>query len=406
MSKINTLGSGKLGCRDMVNLAFPAFCRILCNNLLCPECQRFDGALISAEEIIKNINRKFVLVFGDNHFITALPEVIGCSMYGALQGLNSFLFLFRTPGVVPGLILKNQEKAPCDSFPGADLLHKAQIVFLHQTALLIFLLSHLPAYCVQMTVDVRPTGQHLDLQLDGRDFQIRHKRVDDIALLSRAAEHKVDGNHLDHLDIPVVFGVDDAVLDLFDGKIVCHRIQAGGRLLFDMSGALGRTCLLLTLVGFFLRFFGRKFFLRLFLGPELLTNLVTANLVKLSWKIRFTGTPALRRPRLLFFRSPLLEMSAGAFHRGRLLIRLLTIAANDAAIPQIFQKDNQKFRQTLARNADQCDQSRRKGGQAQNDNAGRQPERNKHEDRHPDGKSQDTGLNNIPRTEHTAEKCA
>ena len=92
--------------------------------------------------------------------------------------------------------------------------------------------------------------------------------------------------------------------------------------------------------------------------------------------------------------------------RGRLLIRLLTIAADDAAIPQIFQKDNQKFRQTLARNADQCDQSRRKGGQAQNDNAGRQPERNKHEDRHPDGKSQDTGLNNIPRTEHTAEKCA
>ena len=76
MSKINTLGSGKLGCRDMVNLAFPAFCRILCNNLLCPECQRFDGALISAEEIIKNINRKFVLVFGDNHFITALPEVM------------------------------------------------------------------------------------------------------------------------------------------------------------------------------------------------------------------------------------------------------------------------------------------------------------------------------------------
>ena len=97
MSKINTLGSGRLGCRDMVKRAFPAFCRILCNNLLCPECQRFDGALISAEEIIKNINRKFVLVFGDNHFITALPEVIGCSMYGALQGLNSFLFLFRTP---------------------------------------------------------------------------------------------------------------------------------------------------------------------------------------------------------------------------------------------------------------------------------------------------------------------
>lgn len=216
---------GYLASGLMVNLAFPAFCRILCNNLLCPECQRFDDALISAEEIIKNINRKFVLVFGDNHFITALPEVIGCSMYGALQGLNSFLFLFRTPGVVPGLILKNQEKAPCDSFPGADLLHKAQIVFLHQTALLIFLLSHLPAYCVQMTVDVRPTGQHLDLQLDGRDFQIRHKRVDDIALLSCAAEHKVDGNHLDHLDIPMVFGVDDAVLDLFDGKIqlLCPR---------------------------------------------------------------------------------------------------------------------------------------------------------------------------------------
>uniref|UniRef100_UPI003FEF112B hypothetical protein n=1 Tax=Dysosmobacter welbionis TaxID=2093857 RepID=UPI003FEF112B len=96
-------------------------------------------------------------------------------MDGALEGLDCFIFLLRPPGIGPGLILENQEKPPCNSLTGADLLHKIQVILLHQAALLVFLMGHLPAHRVQVAVDVRAAGQDLDLKLDGRDFQVRNE---------------------------------------------------------------------------------------------------------------------------------------------------------------------------------------------------------------------------------------
>ena len=93
---------------------------------------------------------------------------------------------------------------------------------------------------VQVAVNIRAAGQDLDLQLDGRDFQVRNEGVDDIPLLSCAPQHEIDGDDLDHLDKPMVFGVDNAVLHLLNGQIIRHRIEAGGLLLLDMGGASGQ----------------------------------------------------------------------------------------------------------------------------------------------------------------------
>ena len=99
-------------------------------------------------------------------------------------------------------------------------------------------------------------------------------------------------------------------------------------------------------------------------------------------------------------------MLAGRFGGRRLILRLLTVTADNAAVPQVLQKGDQELRKALPGYADQSDQPYRKSGQAQNDDAGGQPKRKEQKNRRPDGKHQDAGLDHIPRTEHTAEKSA
>ena len=85
------------------------------------------------------------------------------------------------------------------------------------------------AHRFNVPVDVRPSGQGLKLAFDRGDFQIGHKGIDDVALLSGAAEKKIDGDDLDQLDVPVVSGVNDAVFHLFNGDIAGDLVQWGGR---------------------------------------------------------------------------------------------------------------------------------------------------------------------------------
>ena len=76
-----------------------------------------------------------------------------------------------------------------------------------------------------MAVNVRPLGQHLELHLDWRDFEVADKGVDDAALLLGAAQEEVDRDYLQNFHIAVVPGVDDAMLDGFHRHIVRQRIE-------------------------------------------------------------------------------------------------------------------------------------------------------------------------------------
>ena len=113
MGKINASGGGKLRRRDMIDLTFPAMLHILRHHLLRPHRQRLDGALVSAQQIVEDINGKLILIFRDDDLIPTLAQIVGGRMDGALEGLDRFIFLLRPPGVGPGLILKNQEEPRC-----------------------------------------------------------------------------------------------------------------------------------------------------------------------------------------------------------------------------------------------------------------------------------------------------
>ena len=49
-------------------------------------------------------------------------------------------------------------------------------------------------------------------------------------------------------------------------------------------------------------------------------------------------------------------MLAGRFGGRRLILRLLTVTADNAAVPQVLQKDDQELRKALTGYADQSDQ--------------------------------------------------
>ena len=140
-----------------------------------------------------------------------------------------------------------------------------------------------------MAVDLCPACQYLDLQLDGADFQVGYKGIDDVPLFLGAAQHKIDGYYLDDLDIAVVFRVDDAVFNFGNRQIICYRVKAGGLRLLSADRAFYFALLgdLLFLPGGFL-LLGR---LLLFHRTEFLADLVATNLIKLRWEILSAGAP-------------------------------------------------------------------------------------------------------------------
>ena len=100
-----------------------------------------------------------------DHFIPALAQVTHCRVDGGLQGADGFPFLVRAPCVAPGLVFKDQEEPARDCLAGTDLLDELQVILLHEPALFVGLLGHLPAHRVHVAPDIRAAGQHLELEL-------------------------------------------------------------------------------------------------------------------------------------------------------------------------------------------------------------------------------------------------
>ena len=161
-----------------------------------------------------------------------------------MQGGNGISFLITTAAVL--LILKDDEEPAGGGFPGTDLGDQVQIVLLQHAAVRVCLLIHFLADDIRMLVKVCPLGKNLELDLHGADLQVADKGVDDIPLLTGAAQKKIDGNHFDDLQITVVLGVDNTIFNFGNGQILGSGIPIG-RLRF-LAGTLllfgWRICLL------------------------------------------------------------------------------------------------------------------------------------------------------------------
>ena len=179
----------------------------------------------AAENVIKNLCRGVVLILRGNDLVAALPQIICRRACGRLQRSDCVLFLMAAFGARQRLILENEEKPSCDRLTGAKLPNELQVVFLQDTAARILLMLQFLADGIQMPVNVRTLCQCLELHLDRGNFQIGNEGVNDAALLSRAAQQEVDGNHLYNLDIAVISCINDAVLNLLNRDIVRQGIE-------------------------------------------------------------------------------------------------------------------------------------------------------------------------------------
>ena len=165
-------------------------------------------------------------------------------------------------------------------------------------------------------------------------------------LFPGAAQHKVDGDNLNHLDKSMVFGIDNAVLHFLNGQIVRHWIEAGGLLLLDTGRAFGQAFLFKALFAFFfalLALAGRSF-LAFFLGRSFSRISYPRTSSNSAGK---SASPDRRRFGALGF------LSFGGFclrclpadlEGSRFFTGLFTVTADNAAIPQVFQKSDQKLR--------------------------------------------------------------
>ena len=170
VGKVNASGRNKFPGRDMVNVRFPSVCQVLCHHLFCPDGEGLCGALIPAQEVIEHVYGELVLVVWQHHFIPALAQVIRGRVDGGLQGADGLPFLVRAPCAIPGLVFKDQKETARDSLAGTDLLDELQVILLHEPALSVGLLGHLPAHRVHVAPDIRTAGQHLELELYGAYF--------------------------------------------------------------------------------------------------------------------------------------------------------------------------------------------------------------------------------------------
>ena len=88
----------------------------------------------------------------------------------------------------------------------------------------IRLVGSIPPQLVQIGVDICLAGEGLKLQPHRADFQKAGERIDNAALLARGTQQKVDGLDFQNLDVAIIRGVQDAVLNFLDGEQVIERL--------------------------------------------------------------------------------------------------------------------------------------------------------------------------------------
>ena len=120
------------------------------------------------------------------------------------------------PFICGRFILENHEEAAADGIAGTEAFDKADITHVTFAHGRVRLVGGIPPQLVQIGVDICLARERLELQPHRADFQKAGERVDDAALFARGAQQEVDGFNFQNLDIAVICGVQDAVLNFLD----------------------------------------------------------------------------------------------------------------------------------------------------------------------------------------------
>ena len=121
-------------------------------------------------------------------------------------------------------VLEDYEETAADCIARAETFDKADITHVALAHCRVRFVGGIPPQLVQIGVDICLAGEGLKLQPHRADFQKAGERVDDAALLPRRAQQEVDGFNLQNLDVAVICGAQDAVLDFLDGEQVVERL--------------------------------------------------------------------------------------------------------------------------------------------------------------------------------------
>ena len=341
MGEVNLPGREKLVCGDVVD--GPSGCDILFDDILDLLLKRMLVALFPAENVVKNLCRRFIFIIVVYDGIAALTQIIDRRSRGGLERGDRILFLMAAPRPGKCLIFKYEKEPPRDRLAGAELPDQPQIVLLQHPAVRIGFPLQFLSHLLYMPVDVRTLRQNLELKFNRRNLQIADKGINDVALFLCAPQQKVDRNDLDDLDIAVIPCEDHAVHDLLDRDIGGQRVQ---RLHIVLRGE---------------------------------KNLVLLNLLGLQIKLK--AVPAFRERIGLFclFRHAVLP--APVWQKRTLSVTFICVPCQQSSVANELKQQPDESGETHATDADQSEQHQRERGQTKNDDA-RSERRVNMKDRH------------------------
>ena len=173
VGEVDAVRGEKLRTGNGVDLRFQSFLLILGNDPANSIRQRRSG--VAAQQMVEGIDRKFIIVFRDQHLIAALLEIIDCGAGCRLQGGNGLRFLVIPFPTCPCLIFKHHEEPARGGFPCTDPVNERQVVLLQQATVFIGFLRHLLLHDLSVPVQVGTLGNDLDLHFDRADLQKRNK---------------------------------------------------------------------------------------------------------------------------------------------------------------------------------------------------------------------------------------
>ena len=170
----------------------------------------------AVEDLVENLRCGLIRIRGLHNAVPALKEV---GPGGLLRSLESAVYFGIVP-IVPAnrFILEDEEEPAGESLPAAHILDEPQVILPQSPALGIFLLGQFLFHQRDVLVRVRPAGDGLALQADGGDFQPAGKAGDDVELLLRGTEGKVDGLDFKNLQVAAVGGLHHTVADVPNGQ--------------------------------------------------------------------------------------------------------------------------------------------------------------------------------------------
>ena len=181
-----------------------------------PGLERLGLAGATVEDLVENLCRGLIRIGGLHNAVAALEKV---GPGGLLRSLESAVYFGIVP-IVPAhrFILEDEKEPAGQSLPAAHILDEPQVVLSQGPALRIFLPGQLLLHQRDVLIRIRPAGDGLALQADGGDFQPTGEAGDDVELLLRGTEGKVDGLDLQDLQVAAVGGLHHAVADVPDGQ--------------------------------------------------------------------------------------------------------------------------------------------------------------------------------------------